>query len=160
MFRKGMTKKRFAVLGAVAILAMAGIAVAYFTSTGSGTGQASVGTAANFKVSVSTDESNSLYPGSGSETLTYTIKNEGSGHQNVTSTSVSVNSDEGNITQKGNPVVGCLASWFKVADTSPASVDLAGGAFAEGSVKVTMEDAEVSQDACQGTSPDITVKAS
>jgi hypothetical protein len=160
VFRKAITKKRFAVLGAVAILAMAGIAVAYFTSSGSGTGSASVGKSSAFTVEVSSDTSGSIYPGSGSETLSYSIKNEGSGHQNVTSTSASVNSDEGNITQNGTPVVGCLASWFHAADTSPAPVDLAGGATAEGSVKVTMEDAEANQDACQGANPDITVKAS
>jgi hypothetical protein len=160
VFRKGITKKRFAVLGAVAILAMAGIAVAYFTSTGSGTGSATVGSATAFKVTVSAPTGGPLYPGSGSENLAYSVKNEGSGAQNVNSTSASVASEGGNITQGGVPVVGCKASWFTAVDSSPAPVSLKGGESASGSVEVTMQDSGTNQDACQGTSPDITVSAS
>lgn len=160
MFRKGMTKKRFAVLGAVAILAMAGIAVAYFTSTGSGTGSATVGSATAFKVTVAAPTGGPLYPGSGSENLAYTVKNEGSGAQNVNSTSAVVASKGGNITQEGVEVAGCKASWFTATDSSPAPANLKGGESASGSVEVTMQDSGTNQDACQGTSPDITVSAS
>lgn len=160
MFRKAITKKRFAVLGAVAILAMAGIAVAYFTSTGSGTGSATVGSSTAFKVTVAAATGGPLYPGSGSENLAYTVKNEGSGAQNVNSTSATVASEGGNITQGGVEVPGCKASWFTATDTSPAPVNLKGGESASGSVEVTMQDSGTNQDACQGTSPDITVSAS
>jgi hypothetical protein len=161
VFRKSMTKKRFAVLGAIAILAMAGIAVAYFTSTGSGSGSATVGEATAFKVTVSAATGGPLYPGSGSENLAYTVKNEGSGAQNVNATSASVASDEGgDITQGGEPVEGCKAAWFTATDSSPAPVDLAGSESASGSVEVTMQDSGTNQDACQGASPDITVSAS
>lgn len=155
-----MTKKRFAVLGIVAILATAGIAVAYFTSTGSGTGSATVGSATAFKVTVSAATGGPLYPGSGSENLAYTVKNEGSGAQNINSTSAVVASKGGNITQSGVEVAGCKASWFTATDSSPAPVSLKGGESAPGSVEVTMQDSGTNQDACQGTSPDVTVSAS
>jgi hypothetical protein len=161
VFRKGITKKRFAVLGAVAILAMAGIAAAYFTSTGSGSGSATVGSSTAFKVTVAAPTGGPLYPGSGSENLAYTVKNEGSGAQNVNSTSASVASSEGgDITQGGEAVEGCKASWFTAKDTSPAPANLKGGESASGSVEVTMQDSGTNQDACQGASPDVTVKAS
>lgn len=161
MFRKVVTKKRALVLGVVAALAVAGIAIAYFTSTGSGTGSATVGSATAFKVTVSAATGGPLYPGSGSESLAYSVKNEGAGAQNVNSTSATVASDEaGDITQGGEPVEGCKASWFTATDTSPAPVNLKGGESASGSVEVTMQDSGSNQDACQGASPDITVSAS
>ena len=43
MFRKALIKKRTAaILGAVAVLAVAGIAIAYWTTTGSGSGSGAV----------------------------------------------------------------------------------------------------------------------
>jgi uncharacterized protein (UPF0333 family) len=159
VFRKGITKKRFAVLGAVAILAMAGIAVAYFTSSGSGTGSASVGKSTAFTVEVSSDTSGSLYPGSGSETLSYTVTNPGTGAQNLSATTATVASAGGNITEGGNEVEGCKASWFTAKDSSPAPKNLKGGESTTGSVEVTMQDSG-NQDACQGANPDITVNAS
>lgn len=55
-------------------------AYAYFTSTGSGTGTAAVGNATAFDVDVVVD-TNTLYPGHGSNGITVTVTNGGSGNQ-------------------------------------------------------------------------------
>jgi hypothetical protein len=61
----------------------------------------------------------------------------------------------------GTPVVGCLTSWFVVTNTPPTATDLAGGAsLTGGSLTVTMNNAAVSQDVCQGVLPQITISAS
>jgi hypothetical protein len=141
-----------AVMGAGSV-----VAYAFFSSTGSGNGAASVGSAVNtWGVAVSTDTSNSLYPGSGSETLTYTITNTGAGHQELNSVTVTV-------PNSGS----CLGSWFTATDNGStngvtlgaASADLANGGFDTGTITVTMQDSGSPQDACQGISPTVHVVA-
>ncbi len=151
-------------LTAVMLLGATSVAVGYFTAAagGGGKGAASVGSSSPFTVGITSDPSGALYPGSGSETLTYTILNPSAGHESLLSTSASVASVNGDITQSGVEVKGCLASWFAVANTPPAGlpVDLAGAGSLQGSVLVTLDDANVDQDACQGAKPDILVQAS
>jgi hypothetical protein len=159
VFRKMINKKRAIVLGAVAVFAVAGIAVAFFTSSGSGTGSASVGKSTAFTVTVGSPSGGPLYPGSGSETLAYTVKNPSAGNQNLASTSAKVVDDGlGNIKSGNVAVPGCLSADFTATNTS-VSKNLAGGESIGSSVEVTMQDSGANQDACQGTSPDITVEA-
>lgn len=159
--RHMFTKVRIAVLCTVASLALAGAAYAYFTSSGTGTGNATVGTSTAFTVSVAAPTGGLLYPGSGTDVMTYTVHNPSAGAQNLSSTSVAVASSNGNITQGGTPVSGCLASWFTATNTPPAlPQDLAGGTTSTaGSVAVTMTDSGTSQNACENATPDITVSA-
>jgi hypothetical protein len=153
-------KAAVAVAAAAVVLAGAGGAYAYFTSTGSGDGSASVGSASTWTVSVGTPNGGPLLPGSGAETLSYTITNPGTGHQNLNSTSATVKADgSGNVYSGTSPVAGCKASWFNAANSAPAAADLAGGGTATGSVTVTMANAAESQDACQNVQPVITVSA-
>jgi hypothetical protein len=165
-----LKRKRVVVpLGALLALTIAGAAFAYFTSTGSGTGSASVGAASAWTVGVSTATGGPLYPGAGTETLSYTVTNPSSSNQALTATSAvvasytgSITDDAGDVTSAGDPVAGCLASWFTVVNTAPASLpqDLAGEATSTpGSVAVTMQDSG-NQNACEGAAPDITVNAS
>ena len=161
MFRKQITKKRALVLGVVAALTVATAAFAYFTSTGSGTGSGSIGSASNWTVEVTSDSSEAIFPGAGSETLNYTITNAGKGHQNLAHTSVAIASVGGNITEKGAEVPGCKASWFKAVDTPPVLPhDLASGEKVTGTVTVSMEDAAENQNACQTKKPEVTVEGS
>jgi archaellum component FlaG (FlaF/FlaG flagellin family) len=161
VFRRQFTKKRALVAGVVAALAVATGAFAYFTSTGSGTGSGSVGSASNWTVEVTSDSSEAIFPGAGSETLTYTITNAGKGHQNLEHTSVAVAAKGGNITEKGVEVAGCKASWFKAVNTPPALPhDLASGEKVTGTVTVSMEDASENQNACQTKKPEVNVEAS
>jgi hypothetical protein len=149
-------------------LAVASGAFAYFTSSGSGSGAVAVGNASLWNVSVAAASGGPLYPGSGSETLPYTVTNANFGHQQLSGTSAvvasysgSVTADLGDVTQGGNPVAGCLASWFTAVNAQPTGLpqDLAGGGSLSGSVAVTMQDSATNQNACVDVSPDITVGA-
>jgi hypothetical protein len=159
--RLGRRRAVVAVGGIVAALALGAAAFAYFTSTGSATGQTGVGSSSPWQVQVSAATGGPLYPGSGSENLAYTITNTDAGHQQLSSISTAVASDSsGNVLHNGVAVPGCLASWFTATDNPPAGLplDLAGSGVANGSVTVTMTDANTSQNACAGVSPDITVQ--
>jgi hypothetical protein len=162
--KKFFGKKRTLALAVVAVLAVAGAAIAYFSSTGSGSGSASVGSSTNFTVNVSSDTTGGLFPGAGSETLTYSVHNGGSGHQNLSATAAVVASDSnGDIKDHGTAVTGCKASWFTAVNHAPTPLpqNLAPGAdSSNGTVDVTMQDSGTNQDSCQGAHPDITVSAS
>jgi hypothetical protein len=160
MLRK-LTKKRYLALTIVAVLAITGAAIAYFSSTGSGTGQASVGTSHALSVSFGTT-TGTMYPGTGTSTVPYTVTNPaGSGVQNLSATSVAMASDSnGNILDHGTAVSGCLASWFTPVDHPPAYGELADGASRSGNVTVTMADVNQSQDSCKSHTPDVVVSAS
>jgi hypothetical protein len=160
MIRRLFSRKRTMLLGSlVAIAAVVG-AVAYFTDSGSGTGQAQVGTSSPWSVTFGTT-TGTMYPGSGTSTVPYTVTNAGSGGQHLnTTTAAVVNDGSGNVKQGGTAVVGCLASWFTPTNTPPAAVTLAPSGTTTGSVAVTMSNPNVSQDACKNVMPDILVSAS
>lgn len=164
MFRRIVSNKKrgIAALGVVATLALAGGALAYFTSTGTGTGTAKVGTATAFTVTPAAATGGSLYPGAGTETISYTVTNPGTGAENLSATSASVASSGANVTQSGTAVPGCLASWFTAVNHPPTlPQDLAGGATSPAAtVTVTMADSGTNQNPCQGAQPDITINAS
>lgn len=161
MFHRLTKKQTIAVLGSIAALALAGGAYAYFTSSGTGTVTATVGSAASFTVTFGTPTGGPLYPGSGTQNIPYTVTNpSGGGAQNLTTTTTAIASSGADVTSAGAPVAGCLASWFTATNTAPASGTLAPGGTAGGSVAVTMQNVGVSQNACQGVAPDVTVSAS
>jgi hypothetical protein len=150
------TKKRLIATA----LALAGGAFAYFTASGSATGQAAVGSSTPWTVTFSAT-AGTMYPGAGTATMAYTVTNAGSGNQKLATTTASVNADtNGYVTNHGTSVTSCQASWFTATNTPPTAADLAAGAHTTGSVAVTMADAAVSQNACQGVTPDVTVSAS
>jgi hypothetical protein len=163
MFRKIGKKRGVAALSVIAVLAIAGAAFAYFTSTGSGTGNAAVGNSTAFTVA-QTSTSGNMYPGAGTSTLNYTVTNPSAGHQNLSAVVATVNSNSSSdiTTHGGTDVPGCLASWFTaVAHPGSLPQDLAGSGTSTGTVTVTMTNTPtISQDACQGATPDITISAS
>jgi hypothetical protein len=150
-------------LGAAVIGGGGMLAFAYFTSTGSGTGNATVGSASNWTVTAAAPTGGALLPGSGTDTVTYTVKNVSSGHQGFNTTTAALTTDtNGGVydTVQGKFVDSCLASWFTVSNTPPAAADLAGGASVNGSLTIVLNDAAVNQNACQGLSPQVTINAS
>lgn len=160
MFRRLTKRRLLAAVTVVATLAVAGAAFAYFTSTGSGTGSATVGSSSNWTVAAQTATGGPLYPGAGSMSIPYTIKNPSSGSQGLQSVSAAVASSGGNVTQNGSAVAGCSASWFTATNNPPGLGDVPGGQTVTGSVTVTMQDDTTSsQDACQGVQPDISISA-
>lgn len=153
-------KKRAAVLGSLTALVAVVGAIAYFTGTGSGTGQATVGTSTPWDVTF-TGTSGTMYPGSGTSTVDYTVENVGSGNQRLNATTATVvNDGSGNVTSSGTPVPGCLAAWFSAANNPPAAVTLAPSGTATGTVDVTMSESGTNQDPCKTVTPDILVSAS
>jgi predicted metal-binding membrane protein len=160
-----LTKRRLVVvLSALVALGIAAGAYAYFTGTGSGTSQtAAIGTSSNFNVTFGTP-SGAMFPGSGSDTIPYTVTNTGSGSQQLSSVTTTVASSGANITSAGTAVAGCLATWFSasagtVTPTTLAASGQPNDSYA-GTVTVTMSDSGTNQDPCQGKTPDITVHAS
>jgi hypothetical protein len=156
-------RRLLALLALVLALSITGGAVAYFTGqAGSATTQASVGGNGAWTVTF-TGTSGTMYPGAGSSTLNYQIKNGGSGYQQLQTVAAAVVADgSGNVEQSGVSKAGCLASWFTATDNPPSGmpVDMAPAATTTGSVTVTMSDSGTNQNPCQNVSPDIKVTAS
>jgi len=152
---KRFSLKSKVIAGAAAVVLVAGVggaAFAYFTSSGNGSGNASVGSATPWDVVVSSDTSNTLQPGAGSETLTYTITNNGTGAQALNTVTASVGNSGG-----------CLGSWFTAVASAPTpaiGTSIAPNGTATGTVTVTMQDSGGDQNPCQGiTTLPVTVNA-
>jgi hypothetical protein len=163
MFRNPLSRRRvLGVIGVLAALAVAGASLAYFTDEGSGTGNATVGSSTKYLVTVDAATGGALYPGAGTDTLEYHVKNEGSGHQQLSSITAALTEESGNVydTTAKAFASGCKASWFKVVN-SPGTLpdDLAGGATHSGSATVELKNEAENQNACQGVTPQLTVSA-
>jgi hypothetical protein len=143
-----ISKKRAVLaISTVGVLAVAGVAVAYFTSTGSGTATASVGSGS--AVTIKGTVSSNLYPG-GSSPVSFTIDNPSSASQRVgTITLASIAVDAGHSTCSkvitgGNPDFAMPAVVVnKVFATGNNQTVTQTGTL-------TMNDTGISQDACQG----------
>jgi hypothetical protein len=170
MLRK-LPRKRLAVLGFVAALAITGAAVAYFTGgTGSVTGSGTVGSSSAWGVTTGTPtwsgSLTALDPGATNNTqfLPFTVTNNGNGHQSVnTISAVLPHQPNGDAqTAAGADIAGCLASWFTVtvdAGNPALPANLAPAGTYAGKVDLTMQDSGTSQDACQGKAPAVTITA-
>lgn len=151
--RKLMRKRILVPVAAIAALAVAGIAVAYFTASGTGSGTASVGSAAGVTITgVTIDDA--LYPG-GASTVRFTIRNGSS------NTAVSVDKVVADTSAGTNGItdlpVGCDAADFTFDD-----VTVGRSIAADGSVDATgtlhMADTSANQNACQGATLTLNLK--
>ncbi len=160
MLRIWKRKRLLVSVAAAGAISITAGALAYFTGQSStATGSASVGSNSAWVVTV-TSTSGTIYPGTGSTTINYSVKNGGSGYQDLSNTTAAMIADgSGNVEQSGVSKSGCLASWFTANNTSPAATDLAAGASTTGNVSVTMSDSGTNQNSCQGVSPDVKVTA-
>jgi hypothetical protein len=134
-------------LGIVVGLAVAGIALAYFTSLGAGTGTATVGSSSN--VTLHGTVASALYPGS-SSTATFTVDNPSPGSEFVNKIHLaSIAPDAGHagcstVITGGNPD-------FTMPDVTAAqSFPTGNGQAVIATGTLTMRETGVSQDACQG----------
>jgi hypothetical protein len=143
VLRNLLNKKRtMLVLGAVAVLAVAGVAVAYWTTSGSGSGSGAVA-ASNGTVVLHGTITNNLTPG-GSSPVAFTADNANSSSEQVGTVHAVVTIDPAHA--------GCAASDFTIADTAENQVIPAKGtgvALTNGST-ISMADTAANQDACQG----------
>jgi hypothetical protein len=174
MFRK-LPKKRLAAVASVAVLAISGIAVAYFTGgSGSVTGSGTVGTSTPLSVVAGTPtwsaSLTALYPGATNDTelIPFIVTNNGNGHQAVTSISAVLPTQANGDAQTaaGADIPGCLAAWFTATvDTGNPSLpsDLAGSGVGtySGKVDLTMQNTPtINQNACKSAAPAVTITAS
>jgi hypothetical protein len=151
--RSFFTKKRSLVaLAAIAALAIAGTAFAYFTNSGSGTGTGSTSSVGTSDLSYSQNTLTAMYPGDSAQTLTVTVKN------NNSSVSEYVNGVSAYITTNK---AGCSGLDFLIdgktsSATSPVTLgwtaqELKAGASAStSSDTVQFNDTNANQNACQG----------
>jgi hypothetical protein len=145
VFRKLTKNKRaLTVLGVIAVLAVAGIAVAYWTASGSGSGTGKVAES-NGTLSLSGTISNELSPGSTSP-VTFTASNSGTSSLQVGTITSVVSIDEAHAN------AGCEASDFTINPTEENQTIAAGASnVALGTNgSITMADTSANQDACKG----------
>jgi len=144
VFRKLVKKRTALTLSVVAVLAVAGLAIAYWTTTGSGEGSGAVASS-NGTLTLHGTISNELTPG-GSSPVAFTADNANSSSEQVGTVHAVVSID------KAHAEAGCEASDFTIADTAENQTIAAGGkavALAkEGSI--AMADTNSNQDACKG----------
>jgi hypothetical protein len=143
-----MTKKRALVLSAVAVLAVAGAAIAFWTASGSGTGSGSV-KASNGTIVLHGTIEKELTPGSTSP-VTFTADNKNSSSQQVgTVHAVVTNSKE----------PACKSSDFEIADTVENQVLAANseGTALTTNGSITMKDTAENQDACKSATITLTL---
>lgn len=143
-----MTQKRvFVALGCTIAVAAAGIALAYFTSSGSGTGSASVGS--SLAVTLHASITGDLYPGSSSP-VSFTVDNPSKGVQRVGTVSLaSISVDSGHSSCSttltgGNPDFSMAAA--PVNQVFPPG----NGQSVSATGTLAMNETGVNQDACQG----------
>jgi len=143
-----ITKKRALVaLGCTGALAVAGVAFAYFTSSGSGTGTATVGSSSAVTLHATT--SSNLYPGSSSP-VTLTVDNPSSGSQRVgTVTLASITVDAGHSTCS-TTITGGNPDFTMAAVTVNKVFGPGNGQSVTPSGTLTMNETGLNQDACQG----------
>jgi hypothetical protein len=171
MFRR-LSKKGIALVTAIALFALAGGAIAYYTGgSNSATGSGTVGASTQWGVSQGTPTWSgtltALYPGATNDTeyFPFTVTNNGKGHQAVSSITATMPTElNGDAeTAAGADITGCLASWFTVAvdASNPAlPADLAPAGTYTGKLDLTMQNSGTNQDACQNAAPAVTVTAS
>lgn len=144
MFRKLISRKRVLVLSAIAVLAVAGVAAAYWTTTGAGEGSGKVA-ASNGTLVLHGSITEALTPG-GSSPVTFTADNSNSSNLQVGTVHSVVKIDA------EHAEAGCKASDFTIADTVENQVIAAkasGVALAHNG-SVSMADTAANQDACKG----------
>jgi hypothetical protein len=145
VFRKALKKKRtMGILAAIAVLAVAGAAIAYWTTSGSGSGTGSV-SSSNGSIALHATITNPLSPGASSP-VAFTADNANTSSELVGTVHAVVSIDEAHAT------AGCKASDFTIADVLESQVIDAGasGVALAHEGQISMADTTENQDACQG----------
>jgi hypothetical protein len=150
VFRNLLRKKRaLGVLSAIAVLAVAGIAVAYWTTTGSGEGSGKVA-ASNGTLVLHGSITEALTPG-GKSAVTFTADNLGTSSLQVGTVHAVVSTNK----------LGCEPKDFTIADTEENQVIAKESSTValtkDGSI--SMADTAVNQDACKGATITLTLSS-
>lgn len=160
--RKFLSKKVLIIGGIAAAVSvgLGGVAAAYFTATASNTSAyVQVGSAGWSITDVSTS-GGPLYPGAGTETLTFNLNNTSGGEQLLTSVVVAATEDNsgGVLDLNSNTNVdGCQASWFTATEVSgPGGGEYASGYVGSYDFTIAMTDSG-NQTPCANLAPQLTI---
>lgn len=143
-------KKRTVIVAVLGVLALAGVAVAYWTAGGSGTGSAPTGTTSALTVNQTTVLT-AMYPGDTAQTISGNFDNPNPGPAYVSTVTAAIAS----VTKAGGAPAGtCDATDFTLASavmTVNAEVPAgnAKGAWTGATLKFN-DKTTVNQDACNG----------
>lgn len=148
MVQAGSRRKRLAVIATATALVVGGggAAFAYWTSTGSGAGAALTSSHVVFTVASSAATGDALSPGSGTQTVAFTVTNPGPSIQSLTSVDVTVATATGTEWTAG----ACSAADYKIGAIVIDSGQIGVGSKKDGTVEISMNDTGVNQDDCQG----------
>jgi hypothetical protein len=149
------TKKRVIIaLAAVGVLAIVGVAAAFFTSSGTGTGSATVGSTGNVTID-SVTITGDLFPGGDAATVSYTVNNATGKSVKVGDVVADTGAGTNGIT--GLPA-GCSASDFTYTSDGALNTTIADGDHADGTGTLSLANSSSNQDACQGATPTLHLK--
>jgi hypothetical protein len=140
------SKKRIAITSVALVAVGGGAAFAYWTSTGSGVGSAQAGDAVPFTVTSSAAIGGPLTPGGPSQSVAFDVTNPGTGAQRLNNVIVTVAEADGTV---WNDAPGCTAADYTVSAATFTAGDLAAKGTTTGSVTITMNNTNASQDACK-----------
>jgi hypothetical protein len=143
-----ITKRRaLTALACTSALAVAGVAFAYFTSSGSGTGTASVGSSA--PVTLHATVTSSLYPGTSSP-VSFTVDNPSPGSQRVGTISLDSITVDAAHSACSTTINGGNPDFSMPAVTVNKVFATGSGQSVTQTGTLTMNETGVNQDACQG----------
>jgi hypothetical protein len=140
-------KRALVGLGLTCALAVAGIALAYFTSSGSGNGSAAVGSSSS--VTLHATISSSLYPGS-SSSVSFTVDNPSSGVQRVGTVSLASISVDAAHSSCSTTISGGNPDFTMAAVPVNQVINPGNGQSVAATGTLTMNETGTNQDACQG----------
>ena len=143
-------RRALPLIGAVATLAVAGVALAFWTGGGSGAGSGAAAGAQTGLTANQTTTLTAMYPGDGAQTISGDFDNPNSGPIHVGSVTVSIDS----VTKAvGAPAGTCDATDFTLASAAMnVNAEVAAGT-AKGSftgATIRFNDKATNQDACKG----------
>ena len=156
---RNLSKKAKIIIAGAAIagLASAGGAYAYWTTTGNGTGSATTGTSSAFAVTTTSPTGGPLTPGGPSESVGFNVANNNTGVQRLNTVVVTVANANGTA---WNAVPGCSALDYTVSAATFAAGDIAPSGSTSGTVSISMNNLNANQDQCKGVTVPLYVAAS
>jgi hypothetical protein len=130
----------------ILIVAVGGVAFAYWTSSGTGTGEAQTGTSSALEVEGGETTDAALTPGGPSQSIPFTVTNTSSGTQDFSSVVVTVANADGSA---WTAVPGCSAADYSVGTPVVTYGPIDGEGTRSGTVSLSMVNRPVNQDACK-----------
>jgi hypothetical protein len=145
---KLITKRRaFLALTAALVVAVAGGAYAYFTTSGTGTGTASVGSSS--AVTLHATVTGSLYPGTSSP-VSFTVDNPSAGKQRVGTITLSSITVDASHTECSTTITGATPDFTMAAVAVNATFANGNGQAVTPTGSLAMNETNANQDKCQG----------